>query len=104
MLIEMKTATITVKRQVVLPAAISEIEGFNQGQRVAMLMYADRVEIRPLKAVEKKIDWEAERKKTREAVKLFVDKHHLRSKRIRELTRKDKDELIKEYLSRTQLD
>ena len=51
-LIEMKTVTITEKGQMALPKDIREIEGFKEGQKVVMLAYKDRVEIRPLKKMD----------------------------------------------------
>ncbi|MCB9358340.1 AbrB/MazE/SpoVT family DNA-binding domain-containing protein [Candidatus Woesearchaeota archaeon] len=48
MIIEMKTATITDKGQISIPRQIREIEGFNVGDKVAVIAFKDRVELRPL--------------------------------------------------------
>ncbi len=47
-LLEIKTATITSKGQIVLPKYIRKIEGFKKGTKVAILTYSDRVELRPM--------------------------------------------------------
>ena len=47
-LLEMKTVTITGKGQIALPKDIREIEGFEEGTKVAILAFEDRVELRSL--------------------------------------------------------
>ena len=54
-LIEMKTATITGKGQIAIPKDIREIEGFNEGDKIAILAFEDRVELRPLKKINEKL-------------------------------------------------
>mgnify|MGYP001581582418 CR=1 FL=1 len=54
-LVEMKSATITKKGQIVIPKDIREIEGFTEGDKVAILAYEDRIELRPLKQVNEKM-------------------------------------------------
>ena len=48
-IIEMKTATITKKGQIAIPKNIRDLEGFNEGSKIIILAYGDRVELRPLK-------------------------------------------------------
>ncbi|MBI2668987.1 AbrB/MazE/SpoVT family DNA-binding domain-containing protein [Candidatus Woesearchaeota archaeon] len=48
-LVEMKTVKITEKGQIAIPRDIRELEGFEEGERVAILAFEDRVELRPLK-------------------------------------------------------
>ena len=50
-LIEVKTAKITGKGQIVIPKDIREIEGFSEGSKVAVLAFDDRIELRPLKSL-----------------------------------------------------
>lgn len=47
-LLEMKTTKITSKGQIAIPKDIREKEGFNEGTKIAILAFEDRVEIRPL--------------------------------------------------------
>jgi len=48
-LVEMKTTKITKKGQIAIPKDIRELEGFEEGDKVAILAFEDRVELRPLK-------------------------------------------------------
>lgn len=48
-LLEMKTAKITEKGQIAIPRDIRELEGFEEGDKIAILAFEDRVELRPLK-------------------------------------------------------
>ncbi len=50
-IIEMKTAKITEKGQIAIPKDIRKIGGFKQGSKVAILVYKDRIELRPLKKI-----------------------------------------------------
>ena len=52
-LMEMKTATITQKGQIVIPKSIRDLEGFKEGSKIAILAYEDRIELRPLKQIKK---------------------------------------------------
>jgi len=45
----------------------------------------------------KEIDWEAEIKKTRAILRAFGEKHQLWKHKYRPLTKKDKDEMAKQY-------
>ncbi len=48
-LIEIKSATITKQGQIAIPKDIRELEGFEEGSKIAILAFADHVELRPLK-------------------------------------------------------
>jgi len=50
-LIDIKTGTITEKGQVVIPRALRE--QFQPGEKVAIIAYDDRIELRPLNTVDK---------------------------------------------------
>lgn len=54
-LVEVRTARITEKGQIVIPKEIREIEGFKTGTKVAILAYADHVELRPLEDVQERL-------------------------------------------------
>lgn len=49
-LIDKKTATITKKGQIVIPRSVRDT--FQPGEKVAILAYKDRIEIRPLSTVQ----------------------------------------------------
>lgn len=46
---EIRTATITSKGQVCIPNAARNLAGFKEGTKISVVVYADRVELRPLK-------------------------------------------------------
>ncbi len=48
-LVEMKTVRITERGQIAIPKDIRELEGFEEGDKVAILAFEDRIELRPLK-------------------------------------------------------
>ncbi len=48
-LVEMKTAKITEKGQIAIPKDIRELEGFEEGDKVVILAFEDRIELRPLR-------------------------------------------------------
>lgn len=50
-LVEVRSATITRKGQIAIPRDIREIEGFEEGSKIAILAFEDRVELRPMKQV-----------------------------------------------------
>ena len=50
----MKTATITSKGQIAIPKEIRK-NYFKAGSKIAIFAFEDRVEIRPLKSISKKI-------------------------------------------------
>lgn len=47
-LLEMKTAKITEKGQISIPRDIRELEGFEEGEKIVIMAFKDRVELRPL--------------------------------------------------------
>lgn len=49
-LIDIKTGTITEKGQIVIPRSVRET--FLPGEKVAILAYNDRIELRPLETVD----------------------------------------------------
>ena len=51
-LLEMKSGTITRKGQISIPKRIRDIEGFKEGEKIAIIAYDDRIELRPMKQVE----------------------------------------------------
>jgi len=52
---EIKTATITSKGQICIPHLARAIRGFKEGSKVSVLVYSDRVELRPMKQVSEKL-------------------------------------------------
>lgn len=54
-LLEMKTVKITEKGQVAIPRDIRELEGFEEGDKVVILAFDNRVELRPLAQFEEKM-------------------------------------------------
>jgi AbrB family looped-hinge helix DNA binding protein len=51
-LIEMRTVTVTEKGQIAIPRDIRNLKGFKSGERLAVLAFKDRVELRPLSQVD----------------------------------------------------
>lgn len=51
-LLEMKSGTITSKGQISIPKRIRDIEGFKEGEKIAIIAYDDRIELRSMKQVE----------------------------------------------------
>ena len=45
---EIKTATITSKGQVCIPSAARNLAGFKEGTKISVVVYSDKVELRPL--------------------------------------------------------
>ena len=52
-LIEVKTVKITSKGQIAIPKDIRELEGFEEGEKIAILAYSDHLELRPLGKIKK---------------------------------------------------
>lgn len=52
---EIKTATITEKGQICIPSAARDLKGFKEGSRIGIFVYEDRIELRPMKDVSKKL-------------------------------------------------
>lgn len=46
---EIRTIKITEKGQVCIPRKARDIAGFEEGSRVNLIVYSDKVEIRPMK-------------------------------------------------------
>lgn len=55
MLLEMKSATITSKGQIAIPKDIRDLEGFEEGSKVVILAFEDRIELRPFGQINKKL-------------------------------------------------
>ncbi len=52
---EIKTATITSKGQICIPHLARTIRGFEEGSKISILVYSDRVELRPMKQISEKL-------------------------------------------------
>jgi len=48
MLIEMRTVTLTEKRQISIPKKLCDLKNFKAGTKFIILVLDDRIEIRPL--------------------------------------------------------
>ena len=46
---EIRTATITGKGQICIPNVARNLAGFKEGTKISVVVYSDRVELRPLK-------------------------------------------------------
>jgi len=46
---DIRTATITSKGQICIPSVARNLVGFKEGTKVSMVVYADRVELKPMK-------------------------------------------------------
>jgi len=58
--IDMRTATITDKGQIAIPRDMREMDGFEEGDKIAIIAYNDHIELRPLEQVSKKLDFTKE--------------------------------------------
>jgi AbrB family looped-hinge helix DNA binding protein len=47
-LLEIKSAKITEKGQIAIPKQLRDAGGFGEGSKVAILVYKDRMELRPM--------------------------------------------------------
>jgi len=47
---EIKTATITGKGQICIPN-VARLNGFKEGSKISIIVYNDRVELRPMKQI-----------------------------------------------------
>ena len=54
-LLEMKTVKITEKGQIAISKRMRELEGFREGEEIAILAFDDHVELRPSKQVSEKL-------------------------------------------------
>jgi len=48
---DIKTVTITQKGQICIPNVARALDGFKEGSRVSVIVYSDKVELRPLNNV-----------------------------------------------------
>lgn len=46
---EIKTAKITQKGQIAIPSIARKLAGFEEGTKISIIVYSDRVELRPFK-------------------------------------------------------
>ena len=46
---EIKTVKMTEKGQICIPHTVRKIKGFEEGSKINILVYQDRVELRPMK-------------------------------------------------------
>jgi len=46
---DIRTATITEKGQICIPNVARNLAGFREGTKISVVVYTDRVELRPLK-------------------------------------------------------
>ena len=46
---DIRTATITEKGQICIPSLARNLAGFKEGTKISIAVYADRVELRPMK-------------------------------------------------------
>jgi AbrB family looped-hinge helix DNA binding protein len=46
---EIRTATITQKGQICIPSIARALSGFQEGAKISIIVYTDKVELRPLK-------------------------------------------------------
>lgn len=51
----MRSVTITEKGQIAIPKALRELKGFKEGEKIAILAFDNRLELRPLKQLQKKM-------------------------------------------------
>lgn len=51
----MKTVTITEKGQIAIPKNIRNIKGFKKGEKIVVLAFKDKIELRPLKQINEKL-------------------------------------------------
>jgi len=56
MLMGVKTVTITSKGQIAIPKEVRKIKGFREGERIALLAYEDRIELKPVNLLSRVLD------------------------------------------------
>ena len=52
---EIKTIKITEKGQICIPTEARRLRGFQEGSKISILVYKDRIELRPMKKVGEKL-------------------------------------------------
>ena len=48
---DIKTAKITSKGQICIPHVVRNLAGFKEGTKISIVVYSDRVELRPFKKI-----------------------------------------------------
>lgn len=56
MITEIKTVTITEKGQIVIPKSLRKIKEFKTGNKIAIIAYEDRIELKPLSKINEKME------------------------------------------------
>jgi AbrB family looped-hinge helix DNA binding protein len=51
MLVEIRSVTITEKGQIVIPKELRKMKGFKKGEKIAILAYDNRIELRPIEQI-----------------------------------------------------
>ena len=51
----MKTVKITGKGQIAIPRDIRKHKGFEEGSKICIIVYGDRIELRPIEQVDEKL-------------------------------------------------
>lgn len=46
---DIRTATLTSKGQICIPSVARDIVGFKEGTKISIIVYTDRVELKPMK-------------------------------------------------------
>ncbi|MFH1182273.1 MAG: AbrB/MazE/SpoVT family DNA-binding domain-containing protein [Candidatus Woesearchaeota archaeon] len=54
-IMEIKTATITEKGQICIPQAARVKAGLKNGSKIGIIVYQDRIELRPMKQISEKL-------------------------------------------------
>ncbi len=49
---DIRTATLTSKGQICIPNVARNLVGFKEGEKISIIVYADRVELKPMKKEE----------------------------------------------------
>jgi len=52
---DIRTATITSKGQICIPNVARNLVGFKEGTKISIVVYADRVEIKPLQKISEEL-------------------------------------------------
>ena len=53
---EIKTITITEKGQIAIPKILRDLNGFCVGSKISLLAFDDKIELRPLSQITKKLE------------------------------------------------
>lgn len=52
---EIKTAKVTSKGQISIPGIVRTTSGFKEGSKISILVYPDRIELRPMEQIDEKL-------------------------------------------------